>query len=510
MTRAKNPGGQITTLLRAILIPLAGAGWGCGQDDQPGGGVDAGLTAMVFVVEVPADTPSEDTVYLQSGPGRLFPMTRVTGRSWRVQLSAMDLAAAGAAPFGYAYTRGHGYIGGEFFPDDPRQEDWWHHRKVAPAPEQRDTVIRWRFFPEPGEVLPRYDVTPQGWLPREGGSFQAGLALADYFWAELAPLEGPANSGLKAIGANWILIAPPWDYASLDPIPVIGRMPEAPQYEDDELRAHIVRAKADGLKVLLEPQVCCSALDTRGRSPAWWDGWFAAYRAFFLHHARIANETGVDAMLFEGQGQFALPDTPGAPPDTAARWLALFADAHKEFKGPIGWPLLVHNAHDPISPPAPWGPAFASIAGGIDFLGVGFARGVGTGTSTAAELDANVEQMFAAKIDNLHRQTPLPIVLTGIGFGSYDGAATQEAGVFDVALTFFGTEREAAKVKWDGLEQAMIFDAFMKAVARRPYIIGTYSFHTNWVALPKAPDYSIRGKPAADVLRKWYALATGR
>ncbi len=409
----------------------------------------------------------------------------------------------------YAYTRGQGIYGGEYFSDDPAQEIWNVHRKVsaALASTVRDTVLRWRWFPGDAETLPKYDAKLTAFKPRVAGwPFMAGVFMDDYWWPELAPIVSTTHVALKRMGADTIQIAPPWDYEKLDPLPEIKNAgPSKSQYTDDALRAQLKAIKADGFRIFLEPQVCCTPIPET-RSPAWVDEWFVQYEAFFVHHAKIAEESGVEAILMDWSGAAFLPGNPGAPANATARWKQLIAATRAVYKGKLGFNLLVFQLAGQRGPATFWD-NLAPIASEFDFLGVAVWQGFATKKdATQTEIDGEVESTFAARLDPIFASTRLPQVLTAVAYGSFDGGAIAQLDVYDVAIPPFGPEKDS-KLVYDGVEQAMVYQAILQAVAARPHVVGVFPFLTHYVALPKAPDYGIRGKAAEGVLSAWYAAA---
>lgn len=55
-------------------------------------------------------------------------------------------------------------------------------------------------------------------------------------------------------------------------------------------------------------------------------------------------------------------------------------------------------------------------------------------------------------------------------------------------------------------DQARVLNAYFRAIAERPWVIGLAQFgYTHW-EYPLAADLSVRGKPSEDLWRKWNAL----
>ncbi|NEE00681.1 glycoside hydrolase family 113 [Phytoactinopolyspora halotolerans] len=98
-------------------------------------------------------------------------------------------------------------------------------------------------------------------------------------------------------GVTWVTIA----FAALQETAHSTRIPftEPPTVTDDELRWAIRRARELGLRVCLKPTVNCADGTWRAfiaffdqdvpGEPSWTE-WFASYREFILHYARIAQQ----------------------------------------------------------------------------------------------------------------------------------------------------------------------------------------------------------------------------
>jgi len=255
---------------------------------------------------------------------------------------------------------------------------------------------------------------------------------------------------------------------------------------------------------MLRVQVCCTSPgDTTTRDSAWWDEWFAQYEAFLVHHAAIAEQEDVDSLLLDWAGHIALPGVPGAPADAATRWHDLLEAVRAEFTGPVGFDLLVAGTPEEYPYGGPWG-GVAPIAGELDFLGMSVWMGLSSDpNATQEDLSAKVDERFALTLDAVHTESGLPLVLSSIAYGSYDGAAASALDVYEVALVGHFPESECSLV-YDGVEQAMLYHALLEGVASRPHVVGSYPFNFGWIAQPAAPDYSLRGKAAEGVLRAWY------
>ena len=488
---------------------------------------------MVFTVTVPSNTPEEDRVFMVSGPSKVFTLDRTGPNTWSIALTEADFSdplwsgveenynGAWFAPdtkqLNYAFTRGYHYLGGEFLAGDPPFEDWNIGRTTTfiPGTVQVDTVERWRWFLPDGEMLPSYPATLTQWLPRLNGlEFEAGVFILDIWEDYLTAVTRSTNQAARNNAhATWAELAPPWDYRQLDPLPIISNVGvSVPAYPtEDALRGHIRDIKADGLKVTMEPQVCCVDIgDTSTRSEAWVAAWFDQYEAFLLYHARIAEEEGADKFLLTWAADIAVLTNDSRRQQLFdQRMREILLNVKSVYSGPIGYSILLLGPKEFYGTPANYD-SLTAIADLIDFWGVHFWKGLATtDNASQADLDAEVERVFAVMLDPIYETDQKPQVLSSVAYGSYDGAVKSELSVCDVAGETYFPESHTTLV-YDGIEQAMVMQAVMRAVAKRPQIVGIYPFLYQYVAQPLSPDYSIRGKPAEGTLSEWYRLATQR
>ena len=151
-------------------------------------------------------------------------------------------------------------------------------------------------------------------------------------WA--TPAASDSMARMAEHGVNWTALA----YSALQDTPFSTdiRYTEAPTVTDDEIVWAIREAKRHGLKVCLKPVVNCADGTWRAHigffdwdvpgEPSWSD-WFASYREFILHAARIAEAEHCDMLcigceMVRADGQ-------------EAHWRRLIADVREVYTGPI-------------------------------------------------------------------------------------------------------------------------------------------------------------------------------
>ncbi|MDA1189061.1 MAG: hypothetical protein O2854_05220 [Chloroflexi bacterium] len=492
-------------------------------------------TEMTITVEVPSNTPAEDTVYLVSGPFVSIPMERIGENLWSLTLTEDDLGDplgrdgveyqgasynAGTKVLEYAYSRAPGgwaYLAAEDIVDTPGVEFWARVRSLTfgPGTSKQDTVARWRWFPPEGEELPAYEPELTAWEPRlEGWEFMTGELVADLWFEGQEALVRPTHEWAKLMNVEWMAISPPWDYVAMEPWPVLGSEVEGlPSYTDEALRQHFLEAEEDGLKTVMMPQVCCAARpDFRNMPREWVEAFFEEYERFHVYHAKVAAETGAEMYMIGWDAADVLPSEfyhVIPQEELVQRWADLVNAVRAEFDGPVGYYLLQGYATGEWDVPWPWGDA-KNIAHLLDFVGIAIWAGLAeTNGDTQAQISANAEEMFVRGFDGVWEESGLPQILMSVAYGSFDGGAKGELGVFEVALETYFPEQDTA-LAWDGVEQAMVMQGVMEAVAKRPYVVGVFPFLYSFVSQPLSPDYSVRGKPAELLLARWYGLALGR
>ncbi|HWJ85220.1 MAG TPA: 1,4-beta-xylanase [Cellulomonas sp.] len=119
----------------------------------------------------------------------------------------------------------------------------------------------------------------------------------------LTPEAEHSMDEMAALGVNWVTLAFGALQATAQSTTIAFR--DEPTVTDDEIRGAVAMARARGLQVCLKPVV--NVADGTWRAyigffdwdvpgePSWAQ-WFAAYREFIVHHARLAAELGVEML----------------------------------------------------------------------------------------------------------------------------------------------------------------------------------------------------------------------
>lgn len=139
---------------------------------------------------------------------------------------------------------------------------------------------------------------------------------------------------MTRLGVNWTAIS----FSALQDHPQATQINfrDPPTVTDREVEIAIKRAQTLGLKVCLKPVVNCKNGVWRAHicffdhdvpcEPKWRD-WFASYREFILHYARIAEKTGCD--------MFCIGCEMVQAHKREAEWRELIHQVRKVYSGPI-------------------------------------------------------------------------------------------------------------------------------------------------------------------------------
>lgn len=252
---------------------------------------------------------------------------------------------------------------------------------------------------------------------------------------------------------------------------------------DAEIRHAISLARKHHFRVLLKPVVNCRSGTWRAEidfdSEEDWDRFWGNYRAFMLHYASIAAETKCE-MLCIGCEMRSMERF-------SARWRDLVKDIRKEYKG-----VLHYNANHGDVWNVTWWDA-------VDLIGVSAYWPVATADDTSLSTMLESWKPLRARLKQLSEKWDKPVLFSEIGVRS---ARTCSSMPFDWG------HRE---LPFDGQEQARYYEAAFRTFENEGDWFAGYCWW-DWKARLYSPeraeenrDFCVHGKPAEEVLRKWYS-----
>ncbi len=281
---------------------------------------------------------------------------------------------------------------------------------------------------------------------------------------------------IRRLGANSIAIIP---YAFTRAPRDTGISFRADERDDRVLRT-IEMAKLLGLHATLKPQLWASGFTGNivFSSDADFDRWFAQYRRWLLHFARMAQLSGADLLVIGNEL--------GGVARREAAWRSLIGDLRRVYAGPLTYA-------------ASWGPDVEGCPfwDALDYIGVNMYYPL-TAASETPRPDAPQVRELVEKFAALSRRYNKQVLFTEVGYPAKASAAVRpwddREGQLDAAL-----QRQC---------YSTVFEAFYD----QPWLAGLY-----WWKWPSQGDgnaydgsYSPIGKPALQIVARWYGRVSSK
>lgn len=301
-----------------------------------------------------------------------------------------------------------------------------------------------------------------------------GIALPSWSADDYdSPAAGSYLRGIAATGARWVSLTPTWYQSGVHDASMRTTEETA---SDASLRRIVRKAHAAGLKVLLKPHVdLTGGGDRAGIRPTDRDAWFAAYTRFITHYAELAGGLGVE--------RFSVGTELAGTSRDGGRWRAVIRAVREAYDGP-----LVYAAnYDEYERIPFWG--------ALDLIGVdAYWPLAERPTADTRRLEAAwrpITRELAAYSARHHRR----ILFTEAGYVSQRGATT--------APYSWTVSRRPAEA-----EQAAAYQALLAALDGERWWAGVcWWMWDDWPDSGETPArlaYSPHGKPAEEVLRRWW------
>ncbi len=272
----------------------------------------------------------------------------------------------------------------------------------------------------------------------------------------------------RRLGAGTVAIVPfLWQ-----PSPSSAAIGRGSDMTNDELRAAIREARAQGFRVMVKPHVWVPQSWAGAVAPgsdAAWRAWFENYQAALLTIARIAAEEKADALSIGTE----LKETSQRP-----EWISIIGALRAVFPRQLTY--VAHNVEEAEA--VPFWPL-------LDAIGVTLYPVLGDDRDRVGRLA--IMTATASKLDALAERAGKPIIVGEIGLRSAEHAASKP---------WESAEERPAEA--DGRLQAEVLADWIK-VLRRPSIRGVLVWR--WFTDPQAggpndTDFTVQNKPAEGVL----------
>ncbi len=429
--------------------------------------------AVTFDLTVPKNTPPEDSISIQFNPligwGEPLPIWNLGSNRWAYILFSPLNIPGGLT---YRYCRNTlcsraddaqtpGKLG------EGRTHSWDDKPQTI-----QDTIDAWQDWGAAAAELPVIETAERG------TDFAIGVELARQAHPAVQILPSTAITGVQNLGAEWAILTPTWTYGRTAPghtPPILAPLPGQDMLWADSV-TNIQKLRQGGLNVGIYPapnfQVPVDEwwLGAPRTDPGWWPVWFDQYRKFILHHADLATRSDANALIIGGDWlSSALPGglLPGgqpsdAPADAEQKWRSLIDEVRSHFDGSILWAISSQSIHTP--------PPFIDAVDQI-YLNISIPPGQNFETWLGADL--------ATWLDN----TVLPVQL-----------AAQKPMVLAIELSSSP----------DLQSQVNQYQIALQEAAGRAWISGFISRNYDPSIRLQDSGASVNGKPAADLLRRWF------
>lgn len=320
--------------------------------------------------------------------------------------------------------------------------------------------------------------------PPPPDGFLAGVSLAMSNRLEggyHAPAFDRALDGLADLGADAVSLMP-FAFQRQPSSPELGFVHDSPSGETDVGLVHAARrCRVRGVSVLWKPHVWASggwAGEIAMASEADWQRWWSSYHRYVLHHAFLARWAGADLFSVGVELSRTL--------DREAEWRRLIAGVRLLFPGPLTY---AGNWHGDLDRAPFWND--------LDLVGVDAYFPLSSSPEASRRELVTGARGVAARLAAAARRHGKPVLLTEVGFAARRGAWIEphtEGGELSLA------------------DQARAYEALFAGLGRPPWLAGAYVWKVFSGPRPGADatsDFGLAGRPAAAVVRVYYAGWTG-
>jgi hypothetical protein len=278
---------------------------------------------------------------------------------------------------------------------------------------------------------------------------------------------------MKNLGANAVSIVP-YGFTRAPDEPTV-RYLGTDESEDRVLRT-LEQAKRQGLRTILKPQLWAPRRFTGDivfERPADFERWWAGYRRWMLHQARVAALGRVDILVVGTEL--------GGVTRHQEAWRRLIRDVRRVYPGPLTYA-------------ANWAGDFEQMPfwNDLDLLGLNMYYPL-AGPGEMPRADSPRVRELRTKLAAMARRHRKPILFTEVGYAASAAAAAEpwkeDHGPLDPAM------------------QARCYEVLFAAFSKEPWLAGLFwwKWPSHGQGAADDPSFSPLGKPALGVLERWYS-----
>jgi len=246
---------------------------------------------------------------------------------------------------------------------------------------------------------------------------------------------------------------------------------------DERLRAVTHQAHQLGFHVMLKPHLWLRQPEWPGSidhtSERGWEAWFASYREFILHYARLAEEEKIESLSIGNELVIASKRD--------RDWRRIIGAVRRAYHGQVTYGANLDEVFD------------VQFWDALDFIGVSAYFPLTEERSPSVDALVRGWQPIAARFRELSMRTKRSVVFTELGYRSSNYAAARpwEHHGGDPNLKL----------------QSDAFESFFRVIWPQPWFAGAYIW--KWESHPQHAnandgDFSIEHKPAQNVVEKYF------
>ncbi len=465
---------------------------------------------IVFDVNVPANTPAGDIIYIQFSPyawTEPIPMWSMGNNRWTYKLyGPLDIIGS----FGYRYCR-NAQCGSADDLATSGSATVGRQITTSIAPQDiRDTITNWTWLEE---IAPYTLVAAP--IQARNTDFIAGIEFQSNYAPNWTNFTSQAMQNVVALHANWAVLTPSWSFTRTQPLVFSPTPGDDPLWDDTKLMLQQANALNLNIALFPMPNFPASADDwwiSAPRDFGWWNEWFERYRQFALHHADIAAQNNAQVLILGGEwlapamqnGILADGQASGVPADAELRWSTILNDVRTHFNGEIWWAMPYTSGSLATAP------AFIKSVDGVYLL---WDAPLSTDAPTTKEtMTAEAIRLLDEEISPYQVSIEKEIII-GLAVPSATGA--ENACIPDIVggcLDWTALSRPKADIPSVGLNlqiQTDVYESMLNAINGRAWINGIISRGYYPPVMLRDKSASIYGKPSADLLWYWYPRLLG-
>ncbi len=284
---------------------------------------------------------------------------------------------------------------------------------------------------------------------------------------------------IKKINANWTAVIPYAFSRAEEPGVYFNHERQWRGERKEGICEQIILARQNGFKVMLKPHVWVRGQGWPGEFTLTkeedWETWESDYSRYVLHCAQIADSLDVELFSIGTEFRKVVLDRPEF-------WVRLIAEVRKVYSGKLTYASNWDNYHNVTFWPD------------LDYIGVDAYFPISDKEDATITDLINGWKVNAEKLKNLAGTMNKPILFTEFGYQSVVGTA--------------GNHWELSSEEVDMNAQAEAYEALFQTFWGERWFAG--GFFWKWHFRIESgglddPNFTPQGKPAQDVIERWYA-----